>query len=89
MAVERDPIGAGEFDELVATLGSDSRPIDLNAPAPVAVMMVGLQGSGKTTTTGKLARWLSKNGHSPLMVSVDVYRPAARLLAKPARGGTA
>jgi len=40
--------------------------------------MVGLQGSGKTTSTGKLARWLSKNGHRPLMVSVDVYRPAAR-----------
>ncbi len=41
-------------------------------------MIVGLQGSGKTTSTGKLARWLSKNGHRPLMVSVDVYRPAAR-----------
>src|SRR5438034_2007569 len=39
---------------------------------------LGLQGSGKTTSTGKLARWLSKNGHSPMMVSVDVYRPAAR-----------
>jgi signal recognition particle subunit SRP54 len=42
------------------------------------MLVVGLQGSGKTTTTGKLARWLSKNGHRPLMVSVDVYRPAAR-----------
>jgi signal recognition particle subunit SRP54 len=41
-------------------------------------MVVGLQGSGKTTSTGKLARWLSKNGHSPMVVSVDVYRPAAR-----------
>ena len=41
-------------------------------------MIVGLQGSGKTTTTGKLARWLSKNGHRPMLVSVDVYRPAAR-----------
>ena len=41
-------------------------------------MIVGLQGSGKTTSTGKLARWLSKNGHPPMMVSVDVYRPAAR-----------
>jgi signal recognition particle subunit SRP54 len=40
--------------------------------------MVGLQGSGKTTSTGKLARWLSRNGHRPMMVSVDVYRPAAR-----------
>ena len=42
------------------------------------MMIVGLQGSGKTTTSGKIARWLSKNGHRPLMVSVDVYRPAAR-----------
>src|SRR5260370_37569855 len=41
-------------------------------------MVGGLEGSGKTTSTGKLARWLAKNGHSPLMVSVDVYRPAAR-----------
>jgi signal recognition particle subunit SRP54 len=41
-------------------------------------LIVGLQGSGKTTSTGKLARWLSRNGHSPMMVSVDVYRPAAR-----------
>ena len=45
---------------------------------PTVIMIVGLQGSGKTTSTGKLARWLSKNGHPPLMVSVDVYRPAAR-----------
>jgi signal recognition particle subunit SRP54 len=45
---------------------------------PTTILIVGLQGSGKTTTTGKLSRWLSKNGHSPLMVSVDVYRPAAR-----------
>jgi signal recognition particle subunit SRP54 len=43
-------------DELVATLGSEDQLIDLNAPAPVAIMMVGLQGSGKTTTTAKLAR---------------------------------
>jgi signal recognition particle subunit SRP54 len=45
---------------------------------PTVVMVVGLQGSGKTTSTAKLARYLSKNGHRPLMVSVDVYRPAAR-----------
>src|SRR5205807_7768306 len=45
---------------------------------PSTMLIVGLQGSGKTTSAGKLARWLSKNGHSPLMVSVDVYRPAAR-----------
>jgi signal recognition particle subunit SRP54 len=45
---------------------------------PTVIMVVGLQGSGKTTSTGKLARYLSKQGHGPLMVSVDVYRPAAR-----------
>ena len=41
-------------------------------------MIVGLQGSGKTTTTGKLAKWLAGHGHRPLVVSTDVYRPAAR-----------
>ena len=41
-------------------------------------MIVGLQGSGKTTTTGKLAKWLVQHGHRPLVVSTDVYRPAAR-----------
>jgi signal recognition particle subunit SRP54 len=54
-----------------------SRLRTANEP-PSVFLIVGLQGSGKTTSTGKLARWLSKNGHSPLMVSVDVYRPAAR-----------
>ena len=47
-------------DELVAVLGSNADPIDLNAPAPVAIMMVGLQGSGKTTSTGKRRSWLSR-----------------------------
>src|SRR6266513_950514 len=46
-------------DQLVATLGRDSEPIDLNAPAPVAIMMVGLQGSGKTTTSAKLGKRLT------------------------------
>src|SRR5207237_5774422 len=45
---------------------------------PTVVLMAGLQGSGKTTTAGKLAAWLKKGGHRPLLVSVDVYRPAAR-----------
>src|SRR5215475_237813 len=45
-------------EQLVETLGSDADPIDLNAPAPVAIMMVGLQGSGKTTTTAKIAKRL-------------------------------
>jgi signal recognition particle subunit SRP54 len=65
-------------DELIKTLGTHQSKLRMANEPPSAIMIVGLQGSGKTTTTGKLARWLSKNGHSPLMVSVDVYRPAAR-----------
>src|ERR1700726_2886682 len=65
-------------DELIKTLGSHQSKLRMANEPPSAIMIVGLQGSGKTTTTGKLARWLSKNGHSPSMVSVDVYRPAAR-----------
>ena len=65
-------------DELVATLGSDGQTIDLNAVPPVAIMMVGLQGSGKTTTTAKLARRLTqRDKRKVLMASLDVYRPAA------------
>jgi signal recognition particle subunit SRP54 len=65
-------------DELVALLGTHpSRLRTANQP-PTVILIVGLQGSGKTTSSGKLARWLSKNGHRPLLVSVDVYRPAAR-----------
>src|SRR5262252_8878089 len=65
-------------EELIKILGShESRLRYANEP-PSVFMIVGLQGSGKTTSTGKLARWLSKNGHRPMMVSVDVYRPAAR-----------
>ena len=65
-------------DELIATLGSDSQPVDLNAPAPVAIMMVGLQGSGKTTTTAKLAKRLTERDHKKvLMASLDTRRPAA------------
>jgi signal recognition particle subunit SRP54 len=65
-------------DELIKTLGSHQSKLRMANEPPTTIMIVGLQGSGKTTTTGKLARWLSKNGHNPLMVSVDVYRPAAR-----------
>jgi signal recognition particle subunit SRP54 len=65
-------------DEMVKMLGQhQARLRDANEP-PSVYMIVGLQGSGKTTSTAKLARWLSRNSHSPLMVSVDVYRPAAR-----------
>jgi len=65
-------------DELVNVLGSQQAKLRFSNEPPSAVFIVGLQGSGKTTTAGKLARWLQRNGHSPLMVSVDVYRPAAR-----------
>jgi len=65
-------------DEMIRTLGSHQSKLRTANEPPTSILIVGLQGSGKTTTTGKLSRWLSKNGHSPLMVSVDVYRPAAR-----------
>src|SRR6202050_4285889 len=65
-------------DELIKTLGSHQSKLRMANEPPTVMMIVGPQGSGKTTTTGKLARWLSKNGHNPIMVSVDVYRPAAR-----------
>src|ERR1700731_1868328 len=65
-------------DQLIATLGARAEPIDLNAPAPVAIMMVGLQGSGKTTTSAKLAKRLTEQGKQKvLMASLDVRRPAA------------
>jgi signal recognition particle subunit SRP54 len=65
-------------DELVNTLGADTQPIDLNAPAPVGIMMVGLQGSGKTTTTAKLAKRLTeRDNRKVLMASLDTRRPAA------------
>jgi len=65
-------------DQLVQTLGADSQGIDLNAAPPVAVMMVGLQGSGKTTTTAKVARRLAdRQKKKVLMASLDVRRPAA------------
>lgn len=65
-------------DELVAMLGSDADPIDLNAPAPVPILMVGLQGSGKTTSTAKIAKRLTEKGkRRVLMASLDTRRPAA------------
>jgi len=65
-------------DELVATLGTDTAKLKFASQPPTVVLMAGLQGSGKTTTSGKLANWLKNGGHRPLLVSVDVYRPAAR-----------
>ncbi len=65
-------------DELVALLGKDTARFQFASRPPTVILMAGLQGSGKTTTSGKLAAWLQKGGHRPLLVSVDVYRPAAR-----------
>ena len=66
-------------DELVAMLGSDAQPIDLNASPPVAIMLVGLQGSGKTTTTAKLDKQLCvREKKKVLMASLDTRRPAAQ-----------
>lgn len=64
-------------DELLALLGEHAKPRFASRP-PSVWLIVGLQGSGKTTTTGKLAKWLGHTGHRPLVVSTDVYRPAAR-----------
>ncbi|MGA2812353.1 MAG: signal recognition particle protein [Candidatus Acidiferrum sp.] len=64
-------------DELAALLGKHAKPLFASKP-PSVWMIVGLQGSGKTTTTGKLAKWLTQHGHRPMVVSTDVYRPAAR-----------
>jgi signal recognition particle subunit SRP54 len=65
-------------DELVELLGRDTAKLKFASQPPTVVLMAGLQGSGKTTTSGKLANWLKNGGHRPLLVSVDVYRPAAR-----------
>lgn len=64
-------------DELLNLLGKHARPLFSSRP-PSVWMIVGLQGSGKTTTTGKLGKWLGTNGHRPIATSTDVYRPAAR-----------
>jgi len=65
-------------DELVHLMGEANDSLDLKAAPPVVILMAGLQGSGKTTTTGKLARWLKQNQKKTVMVvSADVYRPAA------------
>jgi signal recognition particle subunit SRP54 len=64
-------------DELTALMGGANEELALSGPSPAAVMLVGLQGSGKTTSAGKLSVHLRKQGKKPYLVSVDVYRPAA------------
>ena len=65
-------------DELVNILGKDTARFKTSSQPPSVILMAGLQGGGKTTTSAKLAGWLKKSGHRPMLVSVDVYRPAAR-----------
>ncbi len=62
-------------DELTALLGGDKAPLNLDAPA--RIMMVGLNGAGKTTSSAKLAAWLKKQGKAPLLIACDLHRPAA------------
>ena len=64
-------------DELTKLMGGRLEDLDLSGPVPVSVMLVGLQGSGKTTTAGKLAVFLRKIGKKPYLVPADIYRPAA------------
>lgn len=64
-------------DELTELMGSEHQELNLAGPKPVSLMLVGLQGSGKTTTAGKLALYLRKKGEKPYLVPADVYRPAA------------
>src|SRR4029077_9812937 len=63
--------------ELTRVMGEANAGLDLAVQPPAVVLMAGLQGAGKTTTTGKLARWLLAQKKKPLLVSCDVYRPAA------------
>jgi signal recognition particle subunit SRP54 len=64
-------------DELADLLGREAKP-QFGSRPPAVWLVVGLQGSGKTTSTGKMGKWLAEHGHRPIMVSTDVYRPAAR-----------
>ena len=67
------------YDELVKLLGEKGEDINLNSVPPVSIMMIGLQGSGKTTSTAKLAKYLEKNKKKKtMMISLDIYRPAAQ-----------
>ena len=67
-------------DELIALMGAGVRPINLRSQPPVVILLAGLQGAGKTTSAGKLAKWLKENERKKvLLASTDVYRPAAIL----------
>ncbi|SLM27948.1 Signal Recognition Particle (SRP) component with 4.5S RNA (ffs) [Desulfamplus magnetovallimortis] len=65
------------YDEFTTMMGDEHEALNFGGATPASIMLVGLQGSGKTTTAGKLALFLRKNGRKPYLVPVDVYRPAA------------
>ena len=65
------------YEELVAVLGGAARRITLAKRPPTVIMLAGLQGAGKTTLAGKLAMWLKREGHTPLLVACDLQRPNA------------
>src|SRR3954469_7943945 len=64
-------------EELIETLGGETMKVTFASKPPTVVLMAGLQGSGKTTNTGKLARWFKQQGRNPLLVGADLQRPAA------------
>src|SRR4051812_45136668 len=65
-------------DELIALLGRDTARFKFASQPPTVILMAGLRGSGKTPTSGNLAKWLKKGGPPPMLFPADVYRPAAR-----------
>jgi signal recognition particle subunit SRP54 len=69
-------------EELVKILGEERVPLNRSTVGPTIIMLVGLQGSGKTTHVGKLASFLRKEGRNPLLVAADVYRPAGSLISR-------
>src|SRR6185369_11455591 len=64
-------------DELIGILGGETRQLAFAKTPPTVIMLAGLQGSGKTTLAGKLAKWLAEQGHTPLLVACDLQRPGA------------
>src|SRR5689334_18882459 len=64
-------------DELITVLGGEQRRLEFAKKPPTVIMLAGLQGAGKTTLAGKLAKWLVKDGHTPLLVASDLQRPNA------------
>ena len=65
------------YDQLLDLLGGQTEPLEFREPAPMVIMLVGLQGSGKTTTIGKLAKYFGHKGKKSILIAADVYRPAA------------